>query len=263
MATRGPTMKRLLREHAELQSNPDQDFIAAPLEEDIFEWHFTLRGPPSTPYSNGIYHGRITLPPTYPLRPPSFRFLTPSGRFQANQEICLSISKHHEESWQPAWGIRTSLTAIRAFMEGEAAGQLGGVDAPKTVRERLARESKSWKCNTCGMTCGEIMTKADDEYRQIHATEKSESKTTAESGKDATPVASNPEKSSEEERATRDAVQQITTRVPSSTSKRAASSTFYAAVLASQSQVLCWLVSLLILGHWSTTSSTLLCTPFT
>jgi ubiquitin-conjugating enzyme E2 J1 len=100
-----------VREAAELSNAPSADYVAEPLESDLFEWHFTLRGPPNSSYSQGLYHGRIVLPPTYPLRPPSFRFTTPNGRFEANREICLSISGHHEETWQPAWGIRTAIVA--------------------------------------------------------------------------------------------------------------------------------------------------------
>ncbi|KAL8778564.1 MAG: hypothetical protein Q9213_007364 [Squamulea squamosa] len=148
--TKSPTIKRILKEASELRSNPDATLHAAPLESDIFEWHFTLQGPPSTPYASGIYHGRITLPPTYPLRPPSFRFLTPSGRFEVNREICLSISGHHEETWQPAWGIRTALWALRAFMEGGAKGQVGGLEMGEIERKRLAAESRGWKCQRCG-----------------------------------------------------------------------------------------------------------------
>ncbi|MCJ1412473.1 hypothetical protein MMC19_006567 [Ptychographa xylographoides] len=149
--TKSPTIKRILQESRELASTPDPSLHASPLETNLFEWHFTLAGPPSTPYSDGIYHGRIILPPTYPLRPPSFRFLTPSGRFEVNREICLSISGHHEESWQPAWGIRTALCAIRAFMTGEAKGQVGGLDMSEAGRQRLARESRKWRCaGGCG-----------------------------------------------------------------------------------------------------------------
>ncbi len=97
-----------------------------------------------------MYHGRIVLPPTYPLRPPSFRFLTPSGRFEANREICLSISGHHEETWQPAWGLRTALVALRAFMETDPRGQVGGLDASDAVRRRLAGESGAFVCAACG-----------------------------------------------------------------------------------------------------------------
>lgn len=35
-------------------------------------------------------------------------------------------------------------------METEAKGQVGGVDASKAVRERLAGESRGWKCAGCG-----------------------------------------------------------------------------------------------------------------
>ncbi|KAL8735943.1 MAG: hypothetical protein Q9166_000505 [cf. Caloplaca sp. 2 TL-2023] len=153
--TKSPTIKRILKEATELRSNPEATLHAAPLETNLFEWHFTLQGPPSTPYASGIYHGRILLPPTYPLRPPSFRFLTPSGRFEVNREICLSISGHHEETWQPAWGIRTALWALRAFMEGGAQGQVGGMEMGEDERKRLAAESRRWRCQGCGGSTNE------------------------------------------------------------------------------------------------------------
>lgn len=115
--SKSPTIRRIMREAQEMSASPSPDYTATPLESDLFEWHFTLKGPPDSVYAGGLYHGRIVLPPTYPLRPPSFRFVTPSGRFEANREICLSISGHHEETWQPAWGVRTALVALRSFME--------------------------------------------------------------------------------------------------------------------------------------------------
>ena len=41
-------------------------------------------------------------------------------------------------------------------MEGDAKGQVGGIDAPSEVRERYARESISWRCPTCGKNNGEV-----------------------------------------------------------------------------------------------------------
>ena len=162
--TKSPTIKRILKEAAELSKNADPTLHAAPLETDLFEWHFTIRGPPSTPYADGAYHGRIILPQQYPLRPPSFRFLTPSGRFESNREICLSISGHHEETWQPAWGIRTALWALRAFMEGGAKGQVGGMEMGEAERRRLAQESRAWKCVGCGgRTNNEILKSQQEE----------------------------------------------------------------------------------------------------
>ncbi len=81
--------------------------------------------PPQT--QGGIYHGRITLPPEYPFKPPSFIMLTPSGRFETNTKICLSISSHHPEHWQPSWSVRTALTALISFLPTPGNGALGSL----------------------------------------------------------------------------------------------------------------------------------------
>ncbi|KAF2718918.1 hypothetical protein K431DRAFT_296516 [Polychaeton citri CBS 116435] len=170
--SKSPTVKRIMKEAAELASSPSTDYHAAPLENDMYEWHFTLRGPPErgdgspSPYAGGMYHGRIILPPAYPLKPPSFRFLTPTGRFEVNREICLSISGHHEETWQPAWGIRTALVAIRSFMDTDAKGQLGGMDANEEVRKRFAGQSQGWRCPVCMRINGHIMREQDEAVKE-------------------------------------------------------------------------------------------------
>jgi len=174
MAARGqfnsksPTIKRILREASELSTSPSPDYAATPVDDsNLFEWHFTLRGPPSGQYADGIYHGRIVLPATYPLRPPSFRFLTPSGRFETNREICLSISGHHEETWQPAWGLRTALVALRSFMETDAKGQLGGLECSDSVRRRMAGDSRGWRCGSCGKTNEEILRECEEAAKAL------------------------------------------------------------------------------------------------
>lgn len=155
-----PSTRRLLKESTDLHKNPSPYFTAAPTSDsNLHDWHFTLAGPPTpTPYAGGFYHGRIAFPPTYPLRPPSFRFLTPSGRFEVNREICLSISGHHEETWQPAWGVRTALLAIRSeIMSAESKGQVGGMESSDELRREYARLSVEWTCRECGESNGEIM----------------------------------------------------------------------------------------------------------
>ncbi len=68
---------------------------ARPLETDILVFHYVLEGPEGTPYAGGYYHGYIKFPSEYPLKPPSVLMLTPSGRFEVNQRICLSMSDYH------------------------------------------------------------------------------------------------------------------------------------------------------------------------
>lgn len=76
------------------------------IKDNLFEWHFTIRGPSDTVYQNGVYHGRIILPPEYPMKPPSLILLTPNGRFEVNKKICLSISGYHPETWLPSWSSK-------------------------------------------------------------------------------------------------------------------------------------------------------------
>ena len=67
------------------------------------------------------------MPPDYPFKPPAFMLLTPNGRFETGVKICLSISAHHPEHWQPIWSVRTALTALIAFMPTPADGALGSL----------------------------------------------------------------------------------------------------------------------------------------
>ena len=142
-----PSVRRILQEVKELTSRAEEQLarqrgaststggggdagegvaiVAEALEENIFEWHFAIGGQVGSEYEGGVYHGRILLPAEYPFKPPDFVMLTPSGRFEVGKRICLSISRHHPEHWQPSWSVRTALTALIAFMptpgEGEKA----------------------------------------------------------------------------------------------------------------------------------------------
>ena len=162
------SLRRLMKEATELSRHPTPDLHAAPTDDtNLYEWHFTISGPPRpSPYSSGMYHGRISFPATYPLRPPAFRFLTPSGRFEVNREICLSISGHHEESWQPAWGVRTALVAIRSFMDGDARGQVGGLDVDDAVRRELAAVSRGWVCPVCNRRNMDILEQQQQQQQE-------------------------------------------------------------------------------------------------
>jgi len=147
--TRSPAVKRLMREAQEL-AEPTYDYFAQPLSDNLFEWHFTVRGPADTDYDGGVYHGRIVLPPDYPMKPPNIIVLTPNGRFEIGKKICLSISGHHPESWQPSWSIRTALLAIIGFMPTPSQGTIGSLDYPPEERKKLAKKSGNFACADCG-----------------------------------------------------------------------------------------------------------------
>jgi len=149
--TKSPAVKRLMREAAEMAS-ATADYFATPLEDNLFEWHFTVRGPESTDFEGGVYHGRIIVPPDYPMKPPDIIVLTPNGRFTVGKKICLSISGFHPETWQPSWSIRTALLAIIGFMPTPGHGTIGSLDYTPEERKVLAQRSVSFACEECGVT---------------------------------------------------------------------------------------------------------------
>ncbi|KAF8841189.1 UBC-like protein [Paxillus ammoniavirescens] len=147
-------VKRIMQEARELENDSCTDYHAAPLEDDIFEWHCTMRGPLGTEFEGGLYHFRILLPAEYPFRPPSLMMLTPNGRFELNTKICISFTNYHEEEWQPAWGVRTAILGLQGFfpLKGQAANGVGSVEYPISERKRLALLSREWVCPKCQQT---------------------------------------------------------------------------------------------------------------
>jgi len=163
--TRSPAVKRLMREAAEM-SSPTSDYFAAPLDDNLFEWHFTVRGPEDTEFQGGIYHGRIIVPAEYPMKPPDIIVLTPNGRFEVGKKICLSISGFHPETWQPSWSIRTALLAIIGFMPTPGQGTIGSLDYTPEERRVLARRSADWSCPQCGVASGLLLPPSQEANEQ-------------------------------------------------------------------------------------------------
>ncbi len=157
------TIRRINREIQEIQSNPSLYWTIQSIDDNILEWHFTIRGPPGTEFANGLYHGRLLLPFNYPFAPPSIMLLNPNGRFETNRKICLSISNYHPELWQPAWGIRTIMEGLRSMFPTPSDGAIGGLDWPIDVRKKLAVESQDWTCKVCDCKNLEILPHAEED----------------------------------------------------------------------------------------------------
>ncbi|KAJ3395589.1 Ubiquitin-conjugating enzyme E2 J1 [Lobulomyces angularis] len=162
--------KRLLKEYAAIQADEQKHFIAHPLEDNILEWHFTIKGfddffilfnveklgPNEGGFTNGRYHGRMIFPQDYPFKPPNIVLLTPNGRFEVGKKICLSITGYHPEYWRPAWGVSSALVALIGFFPTKGEGAVGSLDYTKEERKVYAKESRSFKCQTCGQCNSDI-----------------------------------------------------------------------------------------------------------
>ncbi|KAJ2308325.1 Ubiquitin-conjugating enzyme E2 6 [Coemansia sp. RSA 2706] len=138
--------KRLNKEYLAMQKNPTPLITAKPLESNILEWHYVVRGPPDTAYENGEYHGKLKFPSDYPYKPPAIQMITPSGRFQTNTNICMSMSNFHPDTWNPAWSVSTILNGMLSFMVEEEA-TTGSIRASPADRRALARKSHRFNLN--------------------------------------------------------------------------------------------------------------------
>jgi len=92
-------VKRLMREAIEL-SEPTDEYSAHPLEDNLFEWHFTMRGPQASEFDGGIYHGRILLPTEYPMKPPNIILLT-----VRNNKCNLTVILHNIINCVAKWSM--------------------------------------------------------------------------------------------------------------------------------------------------------------
>lgn len=138
-------VRRLTKELRALQKDPMKSpkITVCPCEENILEMHYVIEGSPDTPYAGGIYHGKLIFPKDYPLKPPSVMMLTPSGRFQPNRRLCLSMSDFHPETWNPVWSVETILTGLYSFMI-ETAPTLGSIETTTRQKTQYAKQSLAY-----------------------------------------------------------------------------------------------------------------------
>lgn len=69
--------------------------------------------------------------------------LTPSGRFVCGEDICLSASSYHPETWSPRWTVLSLVDALRIHML-TTANEIGGVNSSDEKRRSYADSSRSW-----------------------------------------------------------------------------------------------------------------------
>lgn len=135
--------KRLQGDLKLLQKDPWDNGDAMPEESNMLLWKFIIKGPQFSDYAGGIYIGEIRHHPDYPLKPPDFVMLTPSGRFNIGLKICLSNTGYHSDTWSSAWNIKSILVGFLSIMLDDATEAHGAnhVRASSDERKKLAKES--------------------------------------------------------------------------------------------------------------------------
>uniref|UniRef100_A0A7S2C5H6 UBC core domain-containing protein n=1 Tax=Octactis speculum TaxID=3111310 RepID=A0A7S2C5H6_9STRA len=106
------------------------------------------------------------------MAPPSIMMYTPSGRFETNMRICLSMSDFHPESWKPSWNVGTILTGLLSFMTSEesSTGTLRGITSAQ--RRALSQASHTFNAKEsyfCELFPGDVKELFDDSDRVIES----------------------------------------------------------------------------------------------
>jgi ubiquitin-conjugating enzyme E2 J2 len=147
-------IRRLTKELAAMQKDPIRQpkITVAPNESNMLEMHYVIEGSTGTPYEGGVYHGKLIFPKQYPLKPPGVMMLTPSGRFQPNRRLCLSMSDFHPESWNPMWSVSTILTGLYSFML-DTNPTLGSIETSTRKKRQLAEASLEYNVKNDPIFC--------------------------------------------------------------------------------------------------------------
>jgi len=141
MNTTSLCTKRLLSEIDKLQKEPMEDVDVIIDEDNILIWYFLIKG--KDEYEGGYYIGQITNSKGYPMEPPTFMMMTPSGRFDIGEKICLSNSSYHYESWSPLWTMRSVIIGFVSIMYDYStyAFGLGHLKTTKNEKKLYAENS--------------------------------------------------------------------------------------------------------------------------
>lgn len=153
-------MRRLMLDLEELRREPVANVSAAPLDENMFEWHCNFK------CEDTIYHLILYLPEDYPYNSPSAEFVPVGFRYNSGAtmpgkkgtKVCLNIFADfayiHTEwkdqkglGWSPGYTIQTILLNVVAFLAETQSGDSGWM---KDTYQHNLKLSKSFKCDDCG-----------------------------------------------------------------------------------------------------------------
>ena len=136
---------RLTKEIARMKNIPIEGFVFSSISEPDSEGTITLvgnlKGPEGTPYEFGEFPIEIKFPRTYPMTPPSVKFLPPVP-FHPNVytgltlgKICITIlDKTGAQAWSPVMNTETIIHSIRSLLADLSAESMANQEAGALVR---------------------------------------------------------------------------------------------------------------------------------
>jgi ubiquitin-conjugating enzyme E2 J2 len=132
------TNKKILQELSYLHKHPLELIDIVPDDNNFLIWYFLIKCPINTDYSGGFYIGKLIHDSEYPLKPPVFIMLTPTGRFITDTKICITQPYN---SLSSLWNIRSFLVGILSMMADDTCIGISHLVQPTHMRKLLAQNS--------------------------------------------------------------------------------------------------------------------------
>ncbi|KAK4230598.1 protein PEROXIN-4 [Podospora fimiseda] len=131
-ASHRSAIRRILKEIDALSSalsiEKGIERLGPPNDEEVFEWEGVINGEGvGAGYEDGRWLLKISIPPNYPLAPPTMRFVTPIVHANVNLqtgEICLDLLK---DAWSAAYTVLECVKAVRMLLDNP------GIDSPLNI----------------------------------------------------------------------------------------------------------------------------------
>ncbi|CAI5760572.1 unnamed protein product [Candida verbasci] len=111
-------VKRIAKELEECRQDT-QSGVTLKLNNENDLTHLTgyFKGPPGTPYENGLFQISIDIPNDYPFKPPQMKFATKiyhPNISSVTGAICLNILK---DKWTPVLTLKSTLISLQLLLQ--------------------------------------------------------------------------------------------------------------------------------------------------
>ncbi|KIW53358.1 hypothetical protein PV05_08938 [Exophiala xenobiotica] len=147
------SQKRITKELGELTTSPPAGIsVALADESNLFQWKVTMEGPAGSPYAGGKFDLSITLPQTYPFKPPIVTFATKIYHPNISNDsppnsgtMCLGMLKDSE--WKPSTKMAAVLEFARQLLKEPNPDDAVEAKIAEQYRDDRAgyeKEAKEW-----------------------------------------------------------------------------------------------------------------------
>jgi len=148
---------RLSKELKDLHKDPVGGFkVELPEENNLFEWHVFIQGPPDSYYEGGIFRAQMNFPDDYPNSPPKLKFLSHfwHPNVYIDGGVCISIlhmpdpmnpEERPEECWRPIQTVESILVSVISMLSDPNFSSPANVDASVELRKNAESYKKRIK----------------------------------------------------------------------------------------------------------------------